>query len=70
MKFNLENIYLIGTDNPKLDRIFAILQIVNKGVPEVTRFVLFVNVAPMKSHELRKFHEISSAQHSQTKQIS
>ena len=25
---------------------------------EVTRFVLFVNVAPMKSHELRKFHEI------------
>ena len=22
------------------------------------RFVLFVNVAPMKSHELRKFHEI------------
>ena len=25
---------------------------------EVMRFVLFVNVAPMKSHELRKFHEI------------
>ena len=25
---------------------------------EVTRFVLFVNVALMKSHELRKFHEI------------
>ena len=25
---------------------------------EVTRFVLFVNVALMKSHELGKFHEI------------
>ena len=25
---------------------------------EIMRFVLFVNVAPMKSHDLRKFHEI------------
>ena len=34
--------------NPKLDCIFVIPKIVNKGVPEVMRFVLFVNVAPME----------------------
>ena len=35
--------------NPKLvDYIFAISKIVNKGVPKVTRFVLFENVAPME----------------------
>ena len=34
--------------NPKLDRVFAISKIVNKAIPEVTRFVLFENVAPME----------------------
>ena len=41
-------VHMLHETNPKLDCIFAISKIVNKGVPEVTRFVLFVNVAPME----------------------
>ena len=33
--------------NPKLDGIFAISEIVNKGVREVARCDLFVNIASM-----------------------
>ena len=44
----VNNTYTLVFSNPKLDCIFAISKIVNKGVPEVMRFVLFVNVAPME----------------------